>query len=201
MGRNPECFACGLCNVVDVDGRIYRKVNTPCLWGEGPTPCHGMIVGMNPGEEEDRVGRPFVGPSGKLLNSLLQEVGLNRDELYVTNVVKGKTPYNREPTLKEVKGCRPYLVEEFELVRPRVVCALGNVALRALTGRGGIVAWRGKELVTLPVFGNVEVVATFHPSAALRYPKYRPLILEDLNRFKRALEGSHESIPVHWKFA
>src|SRR2546428_7421260 len=157
-----------------------------------------MVVGMNPGEQEDKYGRPFIGPAGRLLDSLFAEVGLDRRSLYITNAVKGRTPANREPTLKELKGCRGYLIEEFQAVRPRFALALGNVALRAIAGRSGIGNYRGREVALHSDFGTASVIATYHPSAALRYPKYRQPILEDLGRFKRSLEGTHTVIDVRY---
>src|SRR2546426_7612669 len=199
MERNPNCYICGLCAIREIDGTIRKKVYTPCLWGMGPMPCSGMVVGMNPGREEDAIGKPFVGPSGRLLDSLLVAVGLPRAALYVTNAVKGRTPNNREPTVAEVKGCRPYLQEELSQVRPRVILALGNSALRAVCGKSGITNYRGRELLTHADFGTVKVVATFHPAAALRYPRYKQAILEDFAFFRRTLEGTGEVIPVEYK--
>jgi DNA polymerase len=159
-----------------------------------------MVVGQNPGREEDARGRAFIGDSGRLLDILLEEVGLHRGDLYVTNAVKGYTRDNREPTLKEIKGCRPFLLEEVQQVRPRIILALGNVALRGVCGKSGITNFRGKELYYSGDGGEgrIKVVATFHPAAALRYPRFKDKIREDFAFFRRTLEGTSTVIDVRY---
>lgn len=132
--------------------------------GEGPKPCDGMIVGMNPGKEEVDQGRPFVGASGQLLEMALGSLGYSREEFYITNVYKEGTPDNREPTWEEVLAHTDFLLEELDEVRPKAVLALGNVACEFFLGERGITKLRGS-------WGGMALyptMPTFHPSFILR---------------------------------
>jgi uracil-DNA glycosylase len=149
---------------------------THLVFGEGPADAKIMLVGEQPGDREDREGRPFVGPAGKLLDAALLRAGLSRSELYVTNTVKhfkyvreGKRRLHAKPNEGEIAACRPWLEEEISLVKPEVVVALGATASRALAGKGFLVTReRGKIIRTIP--GIPRFVATMHPSAILRGP-------------------------------
>ena len=173
-----------------------------CVWGEGPPVAEGCIVGMNPGNQEDRANLPFVGPSGALLNDMLSRVGVQREKVFVTNAAKCRTPENREPTLAEMKACRPYLKEELNgLTNLRVVLALGNASLKTLTGKSGIKAHRNRELslrgdldcTTAPI-----VIATYHPAFLLRDPSKVPEFRADLRRFGDVLarKGAEEPFDI-----
>lgn len=161
----------------------------------------GMVVGMNPGEKEDASGVPFTGPSGKKLDSLLALVGLDRSKLYVTNAVKCRTPGNNEPTPQEMDACRPYLIEEVQNVKPKAILALGNTALRSLTGKSGIASYRNIELalrnqfmVSVAEQGSAPpVFVTYHPAYLLKADdRNLAEVLVDLRRFKAFLEGEEE---------
>jgi uracil-DNA glycosylase family 4 len=130
------------------------------------------FVGMNPGYEELERGLPFVGPSGKLLSSILASLGVDEKDVYFTNVVKAGTPGNREPTLAEAKEWRAHLVEEFARVQPKVIVALGNFALRETSGRSGITRMIGVPQKLHPRFAQNDsiVVPCYHPAYALRNP-------------------------------
>ena len=126
-----------------------------------------MIVGEGPGAEEDRQGLPFVGRSGKLLDELIrQEIGLDRSEVYIANVVKCRPPDNRDPLPEEIAACRPYLQRQVELVAPRVLMTLGNFATKVLLDtKEGITRLRGRRYA----WGDgVVLVPTYHPAALLR---------------------------------
>jgi uracil-DNA glycosylase len=123
--------------------------------GEGPANAKVILVGQNPGAEEDRVGRPFVGRAGKFLNKVLAENGIDRSEVLVTNIVKHTSPLNRKPLPDEIAACVPYLVSQVELVKPKIVVLMGAVAWQAPRAEG------------------VEYVETVHPSAAIRFTKMR----------------------------
>ena len=142
---------------------------THVVFGEGDPRAGLMLVGEGPGREEDRLGRPFVGRSGQLLDRLLlEETGLTRRDVYIANVVKCRPPNNRDPLPDEIAACRPYLDRQVALVQPAVVLTLGNFASRTLLGTGeGITRLRGRTHVW-PAGSGPVVVPTFHPAAALR---------------------------------
>ena len=152
--RAASCTRCGLS-----EGR------TNVVFGSGDADSDLMIVGEGPGQREDEQGLPFVGPSGHLLDELLAEIDLHRDDVYITNVVKCRPPRNRDPRQEEIDSCKPYLRSQLSLVDPKVVLTLGNFAskllLRSTTGitrlRGHAYPWWHRYLVP-----------TFHPAAALR---------------------------------
>lgn len=161
-----ECRACGL----------YKNA-TQTVFGEGSTGAKIMLVGEQPGDQEDREGRPFVGPAGRLLNEALSEAGINRNDVYVTNVVKhfkwvaaqrGKRRIHKKPRYSEIHACRPWLDAELELVNPQVLICLGATAAQALFGRDfSVMREHGK-----PVKSRFApfATATIHPSAILRAP-------------------------------
>jgi len=125
-----------------------------------------MFVGEGPGHEEDRLGEPFVGRSGQLLDRLLrEELGVGRDRVYIANVVKCRPPGNRDPRPEEIVACRPYLDRQIELIDPQVIVTLGNFATRLLLGtEAGITSLRGRA----HPFGRAVIVPTYHPSYVLR---------------------------------
>lgn len=134
--------------------------------GSGPHQPVLMIVGEAPGRSEDEGGEPFIGRSGQLLFRLIEEeIGISRSDCFVTNVVKCRPPANRSPTRHELETCRPWLVEQFAVVRPSVILAVGNTAARSLFGCASTMAEMHGRVVDL---NNVIGVATYHPAAALR---------------------------------
>lgn len=148
---------------------------TQPVFGEGPPGAALMLVGEQPGDEEDRAGRPFVGPAGRLLDTLLERAGVPRRDTYVTNAVKhfkfqlrGKRRIHEKPNAGEVKACRFWLDLELGFVKPQLVVALGATALKALTGHAGpLTAARGREL---KLADGTPLLATVHPSYLLRLP-------------------------------
>jgi uracil-DNA glycosylase family protein len=153
---------------------LYRNA-TQAVFGEGRARAVVMFVGEQPGDVEDREGRPFVGPAGRLLDRALAEAGIDRDAVYLTNAVKhfkwtprGKRRIHKNPAAEEIRACRPWLDAEIAVVRPRVVVALGATAARALIGPKFRVTERRGEVVEtdLPAL----VTATVHPSSILRAP-------------------------------
>lgn len=138
---------------------------TQVVFGDGSPNADVMFVGEGPGFHEDRQGIPFVGAAGQLLNQLLSEIGLDRRDVYITNVVLCRPPGNRDPMPDEIESCRPYLMEQLELVNPRVVVTLGNFATRVILDRPVSISrvrgqrqnWQGRV-----------VIPTYHPAAVLR---------------------------------
>jgi uracil-DNA glycosylase len=149
---------------------------TQTVFGEGPRAADVMLVGEQPGDQEDRQGHPFVGPAGKLLDAGLEQAGINRKRVYVTNSVKhfkfvvierGRR-LHKKPSAGEIRACTPWLQEEIRVVKPRVVVALGATAAQALLGKQfRVTQHRGKPL---PSEFAEAIVATVHPSAVLRAP-------------------------------
>ena len=111
-----------------------RETRTKAVFGAGDADAEVMFVGEAPGAEEDRLGLPFVGRAGQLLNQLLEEIGMTRDDVFIANVLKSRPPGNRDPQPLEIEACRPYLFEQIRLIEPRVVCTLGNFSTKLLTG-------------------------------------------------------------------
>jgi uracil-DNA glycosylase len=143
--------------------RLHQS-RTQVVFGQGDPNADLMLVGEAPGFHEDRQGAPFVGPSGQLLNRLLEGIGLRRQDVYIANVVKSRPPGNRDPQPDEIAACRPWLDAQIRLVDPKVVVTLGNFAARTLLETTtGISRLRGG---TYPFQGRV-LLPTFHPAAAL----------------------------------
>jgi len=153
---------------------LYRR-GTQTVFGEGPPTADLMLVGEQPGDAEDLAGHPFVGPAGKLLDRALEEAGIDRSLVYVTNVVKhfkweprGKRRIHAKPNAGEIGACRPWLETEIALVKPRVLVCLGATAAQALLGRSFKVTQQRGTFVASPL--APRVTATVHPSSILRAP-------------------------------
>jgi DNA polymerase len=178
---------------------------TQTVFGEGPEGARVMFVGEQPGNEEDRAGRPFVGPAGRLLDEALAEAGVDRADTYVTNVVKhfkweerGKRRIHAKPNATEIAACVPWLTAELEVVRPRVLVCLGATAAQSLLGRGfRVTAERGKWIEsTLAAF----VMATVHPSSILRARDSETRRAE-MMRFIQDLRLIPEALQLHTRKA
>lgn len=149
------------------------KHATQTVFGEGPTNAEIMFVGEQPGDKEDREGRPFVGPAGHLLDRALADAGVDRARVYMTNAVKhfkfeprGKRRLHKRPNASEIKICRRWLFEEIEAVRPRLIVALGATAAQSLTGRATPV--QSNRGAILDAANGLKVFVAIHPSALLR---------------------------------
>src|ERR1700704_719714 len=159
-----ECTAC----------HLYERA-TQTVFGEGPKNAPMMLVGEQPGDYEDVAGKPFVGPAGKILDRALEEAGIDRKEVYVTNAVKhfkweprGKRRIHQKPNSREIAACRPWLEAELRLIKPKVLVALGATAAQTIFGPSfRVTRERGKVLSSK--FAP-KVVATLHPSSLLRQP-------------------------------
>lgn len=178
--RNPHCKLCPL----------HEGAQHVCLMGSGTKKAKIMIVGEAPGEREDDEHRAFVGPAGMLLDQLLEGAGIQREDCYITNVVKCRPPGNATPSKKEAKVCSDaYLSREINKVDPRWILLLGNTALQAF-GRTGITKQRGNSWS----HGDATVFATYHPAYALRSPRHTPALQADFRQLKRLMRG--ESSPA-----
>jgi uracil-DNA glycosylase len=174
------------------------KTGTQTVFGEGSAKAEIVLVGEQPGDQEDLAGKPFVGPAGRLLDKALEEAGIDRKLAYVTNVVKhfkwqprGKRRIHQKPNAAEVAACRPWLDAELSLLKPKVLVCLGATAAQALLGR----QFRVSQSRGVPVESDLApvVMATVHPSAILRSDDREAemaLFVEDLRRVAEALRAA-----------
>jgi DNA polymerase len=160
-----EAAVCEACDL--------HKLGTQTVFGEGPEDADLMLMGEQPGDQEDRAGRPFVGPAGKILDRALTEAAIDRDRVYVTNAVKhfkwkpqGKVRLHQKPNAKEIGACRMWWTQELAVVKPKVLCCLGATAAQAVFGPKFRVTKQRGDFVEL--VDGVVGTATIHPSAILR---------------------------------
>lgn len=141
------------------------KSATQAVPGEGPADAKIMLIGQGPGRTEDRTGRPFCGITGVYLDAVLRENSLERSKIFITSIEKFKTPGNRKPSNKEIAACLPLFLQQLELIRPKIVVLMGEVAIK-----------------NTPKLEGITYVETCHPSAAKRFPKMRKKFERDLER-------------------
>ncbi len=165
------------------DLHVSRK---QAVLGVGKRDAELMIVGEAPGAEEDRLGEPFVGRAGKLLDNMLAAIGLHRGEVYIANILKCRPPGNRNPSVEEAAACAPYLQRQLALVAPRVILALGGVAAHNLLATEESVGRLRGRLHPLPG-GEGEVLVTYHPAYLLRRPEEKAKAWADLQQLWRLL--------------
>ncbi|HLL86506.1 MAG TPA: uracil-DNA glycosylase [Thermoleophilaceae bacterium] len=165
------------------------ETRTRLVFGMGNADAELMFVGEAPGVEEDRQGRPFVGRAGKLLDRLLEEIGLERGQVFIANVLKCRPPGNRDPLPGEIEECSPYLFRQIELIEPLVVCTLGNFATKLLSGQGtGITRVHGRAQARELGGRTVRLFPLFHPAAALRTDSVLTLLRADFARLPQLLD-------------
>lgn len=161
--------------------------------GEGPADAPIMFIGEGPGEQEDLQGRPFVGPAGRYLDSLLKHAGLTREQVYITNIVKCRPPGNREPTPDEVAACRPYLDGQIAALKPLVICLLGRPATQTLLGTNeAMQKIHGRAFER----DGIKFVPMYHPAAALHNQKIGPLLVADFERLRPLFAEAVEATRV-----
>lgn len=175
-----EVQACQLC-------KLYRGA-TRGVPGEGPADAKIMFIGEAPGFHEDRQGRPFVGAAGKFLDELLALAGLQRRDVFITNVVKHRPPGNRDPEADEITACANYLERQIALIDPRVIVTLGRFSMARWFPGERITRIHGQPRK----FGNRLIVPMMHPAAALHQPQNRPLIEEDFRRLPEILAQAEQ---------
>ena len=183
--------------MVCTDCRL-AETRTQVVWSAGNLDSDVLFIGEAPGFHEDKQGVAFVGAAGKLLDTVLAEVGLDRDQVAIVNVIKCRPPNNRDPLPDEIESCRPYLEAQLAHMRPAVIVTLGNFATRFITGlQIGITKARGQ----LFEYGGATVVPTFHPAAALRGGRFGGMspvdaIRMDLATVRRVLDEARASATV-----
>ncbi len=159
--------------------RLSEK-RTQVVFGTGSARARLMFVGEGPGYEEDRQGLPFVGRAGQLLNRILQAMGMSREEVYIANIVKCRPPENRTPLPDECDTCSPFLFRQIAILRPRVICALGSVAVQTLLKTSSSISRLRGEFRTLE--DGTPVMPTFHPAYLLRNPEKKKEVWEDMKK-------------------
>jgi uracil-DNA glycosylase len=183
-----ETSACTRCRLAE--GR------TQVVFGIGNADADLMFVGEAPGFHEDQQGLPFVGQAGKLLDSLLAEIGLTREDVFVANVLKCRPPGNRDPAPDEIEACESHLFRQIELIEPTVVATLGNFATKLLSGKQtGITRVHGQEQETHIGGRQVLLYPLYHPAAALYTPAMLKVLQEDFSRLPDLL-GKVPAEPV-----
>ena len=171
------CTKCGL-----------HKTRTQTVFGVGDENADWMLIGEAPGAEEDRLGDPFVGQAGKLLDNMLAAIGLSRRKnVYIANVLKCRPPGNRNPTPEEVGQCTPHLLQQIELIKPRLILAMGRFAAQTLLeSDASIASLRGR----LHSYAGVPLIVTYHPAYLLRTLEDKAKAWEDLVFAKKTLSGA-----------
>ncbi len=176
--RVRECTACPL-----------HATRTNTVFGVGNPATDVLFIGEAPGREEDRRGEPFVGRAGQLLNKILAAIQLRREDVYIANILKCRPPDNRDPVESEIRCCEKFLVEQIELIEPRIICALGRIAAQwLLRTKAPLSALRLGE----HAYQGVPVLVTYHPAALLRQPQLKRSAWEDFKKLKRILDGEGE---------
>ena len=156
------------------------------VFGAGDPDADLMFIGEGPGAEEDRQGLPFVGPAGELLTKIIEAIDLTRDEVYIANIVKCRPPRNRDPEPAEVAACRGYLERQIELIRPRVIVALGRVAAQTLLGNDLPL---GRMRGEWHQVAGVPTMVTYHPAALLRNSSFKRPVWEDMKQVRERLRS------------
>src|SRR3989338_339333 len=164
---------------------IGKKWKSRCIPGEGPLDAKIMLIGEAGGEQEEKQQRPFVGRSGQLLRSLLQKAGFDPEKVYITNIVKFRPPENRKPTATEIESCAEYLQEEIKEIKPKIIVLLGDTALKALLGDNYFVTRDNGKVVERQ---GIKYLIAPHPSAGLRFQKYKEMLKEDLEKLKGLMQ-------------
>jgi uracil-DNA glycosylase len=173
-----------------------KQVRTKLVFGAGNANADLMFVGEAPGANEDKQGLPFVGRAGNLLDQLLEEVGIQRSEVFITNVICCRPPGNRDPLPEEIGACKPYLHRKIELIEPKVICTLGNFATKLLTGSPmGITKVHGRPQEREVAGRVVLLFPLFHPAAALRTDSVKQLLRGDFAKLPALLaEHTEEKV-------
>ena len=160
-----KCTKCDLC-----------KTRTNSVPGKGNFQSNVIFVGEAPGKNEDKNGEPFIGIAGKKLTIALEEAGISRDEIYITNIVKCRPPNNRVPSNIERNTCQEYLKEEISIIKPKIICILGNTAFNSILGGSEIIKFRGKVARK----NNLLYFITIHPAATIYNQKLVDVLKEDI---------------------
>jgi len=181
--------------VRNIDTSLAKQSNNP-VSGEGNSWAEVVFIGEAPGFNEDKQGRPFVGRAGKILDELLESVNLKREDIFITNIVKHRPPGNRNPTNEEIKSCSPYLNEQLDVIKPKVICCLGNFSSKYILEKYGLTQGGGVKGITKihgQVFkisnltGIVKIIPLFHPAVATYDPRKLDTLKKDFQILKEEI--------------
>lgn len=176
--------------LAEFDGCPLKFTAKNLVFADGNPAAKLMFIGEAPGADEDRIGKPFMGRSGKLLDRMMAAVGLDRTSAYVTNIVPWRPPGNRNPTPQEVSICKPFIERQIELADPDLIVCLGSPATQAITGtKDGILKARGRFYPYRVADREIRVLATLHPAYLLRQPLQKRLAWRDFRTLRAALDG------------
>ncbi|MBI5199495.1 MAG: uracil-DNA glycosylase [Nitrospirae bacterium] len=161
-----------------------NKGRTQIVFGVGNPKSEIVFVGEAPGRDEDLQGEPFVGDAGQLLTKIIESMGLKRQDAYIANVVKCRPPNNRNPESDEIESCEPFLLKQLEIIKPKIICALGTFAAQTLLiTKEKISSLRGNFYY----YHDIKVMPTFHPAYLLRNPGDKKLVWEDIKKIMKEL--------------
>jgi uracil-DNA glycosylase len=171
----------------------YRRENNySFVLGEGNAEAKIMFIGEAPGEKEAKTGRPFVGASGRFLNELLQSIGMKREDVYITNIVKDRPPNNRNPSVKEIRLYQPFLLRQIEIIRPEVIVPLGRFSMEFILNQFNapekgqkISELHGKQLKGTAPYGELTIVPLYHPAVALYSVDSKQTLVNDFQILKQ----------------
>lgn len=159
---------------------------THLVFGAGNPHAEVMFIGEAPGQEEDEQGVPFVGPAGQLLTRIIEAIRLKREEVYIANIIKCRPPNNRDPQPDEIEHCEPYLIRQIQIIRPKIICALGRIAGQTLLKTSASLSTlRGK----VHRYQGIQVIVTYHPAALLRHAQWKRPTWEDVRFLRREYDG------------
>jgi DNA polymerase len=171
--RIRACERCRLC-----------KTRNNAVPGEGPSDANLFFIGEAPGRNEDETGRPFIGQSGRLLTSLLQDAGIDRKKVFITSILKCRPPNNRKPKGDEVEKCTPYLFQQIKAINPKMIVLLGLTAIENIIGDHKKLKDMHGQVARV---GNYNYFITYHPAAARRFPKLKKTMIDDFKKLKRLI--------------
>ena len=178
-------------------GALMTNINLPLrdanlVFGEGNINCQVMFIGEAPGANEDRVGRPFVGRGGQLLDEMIRNIGWKRENTYIANIIKRRPPENRDPTPAEVEAYKPYLTRQIEIIDPKMIVTLGRFAMNYFLPLAKITNDHGKATV---VDGRI-IFPVYHPAAALRATQMKDIFRADFAKIPKILAGESERVEI-----
>ncbi len=166
------------------------KTRTKFVFGGGSAYADIMLVGEAPGKNEDLQGLPFVGQAGKILDSLLDSIGTSRDQVFIANVLKCRPPGNRDPGIEEIESCKGYLMEQIEIIDPKIICTMGKFSTQVLLDTNkGITGLRGK---VFKINGRL-VMPINHPAAALYTPSRMEILMQDFQKIKKLVDSGADT--------
>ena len=182
----PESLKDYFSNIKECQKCSLSQTRTNFVFGVGNPDADLLIVGEAPGAEEDRLGEPFVGRAGKLLNKILDSINFKREDVFIGNILKCRPPGNRDPLEEEVRECEPYLHEQIKIIQPKVLLALGRISAQTLLkSRDNLTSFRGK----IHYYQGIPMLVTYHPAALLRNPNWKYPTWDDVRYLKNIYEA------------